>query len=74
MVLRQHFIHAALELGIEAENARICERQDLRHYNARDVLRRIDPEIVRPAQPKTGCRRFFQPDLAADLSRSSGPT
>src|SRR6059036_1515678 len=43
--LRQRFVHPALELAVEAENARIHERQDLRQYNAGDLLRRIDPEI-----------------------------
>jgi hypothetical protein len=44
-VLRQRFVQAALELAVEAEDARIREWQDLRHYNAGNVLRRIDPEI-----------------------------
>src|SRR5947207_1236343 len=44
-VLRQGFVQPTLELAVEAENARIRERQDLRHYNTGDVLRRIDPEI-----------------------------
>ena len=37
-VLRQRFVQAALELAVEAEDARICERQDLRHDNAGNVL------------------------------------
>ena len=37
-VLRQRFVQAALELAVEAEDARIRERQDLCHYNAGNVL------------------------------------
>jgi len=40
-VLRQCFVHPALELAVEAENARIHERQNLRQYNAGDVTKQL---------------------------------
>ena len=64
---------AALELGVEAENARIRERQDLRQYKAGDVLRRIDLEIgigrPGPGQAAAASSRRYQVEIGSLFSR-----